>query len=464
MSDIKKFAYTTGGLFTLTGSDYIGYYNIKDNAAFVGKYTQNTSLTNNESIQTTIAISDKFYNRIATENITLKYTLSDFVFEPGEYINTNSINLKIEKAFSNYLDTYRGCFIATSKLPYFYTGLARVSATNTGKALPIWNYSSANTYMSAFSAYNSAITRDSKIAYIPNQYASDPNNHTLVVANLSSLMVFLVNRPLYTFNVVFSSTRIETNNTAGYNQLQFSNICSIAKAGNSLYVVDSNNKAVYAYDITSTLQEDRALGNRFSLTNSIDKQQGKFDTPLLVAASEDRIFVYDDVGIIHFYDRNFNAINSYKNRPLFIESVPVSMTYYKLYDQLFVLTSDFKLVVLDSEANSTIYTLDTTGFLYDEVPKKIVFSNSNSDIFYMLTNKSLYKKFVSNIYRNIGNYSFVNNITGIAGTYPDGTNLFSYLYDIDTYDSINNYDNLLIYGYDQFLSYNEKTLFDTILK
>ena len=462
MTDIKKFTYTTGGLFTLSG-DYIGYYNVVDNVAYASKYEQVDLLEANKSIQTAVALSDKFYNRIPTENITLSYTLSDFLFQPNEYVNTNSINLKIEKSFNNFIDIYKSCFSASSKLPYNYTGLARVSATNTSLAIPIWQYSSSNTYTSAFSAYNPEITRNSKISFIPNQYATNEHNHTLVIANLSSVMVFNVNRPLSTFNPVFSSYRVETNNIAGYSELKFKNIVSVANSSNYFYICDSGNNAVYAYDITGVLTEDRALGKKFDLVNTVYQKQGGFTTPALIAASDNTIYVYDTSGIIYFYDKNFNRVNSYKNNVVFSATPPVSLTYYKLQNQLFVLTSDFKIIVLDSLANSAIYSLNTTGFISDEVPIKLIFSNTDSDVFYLLTNKTLYKKFISNIYGNIGNFSFVDNITGsIVG--PKGLDPFSYLYDIVSYDSLQNYDNILVYGYDQLLSYNEKTLFDTILK
>ena len=114
MTNIKKFAYTTGGLFTLSG-DYIGYYNVVDNVAYASKYEQVDLLETNKSIQTAVALSDKFYNRIPTENITLSYTLSDFLFQPNEYVNTNSINLKIEKSFNNFIDIYKSCFSASFK-------------------------------------------------------------------------------------------------------------------------------------------------------------------------------------------------------------------------------------------------------------------------------------------------------------------------------------------------------------
>ena len=464
MSDIKKFAYTLGTVFTLTGSDYIGYYNIKDNIGYVGKYDQKVKLDNNQTIQNTVTLSDKFYNRTPIDNVTLNYSLCDFVFQPGEFINSNSINLKLEKAFDNFLETYKSCFIASSDLPYYYTNSLRISATNTSLATPVWNYSNANTNLSGFSAYNPNITRSSKIAFMPNRYASDVNNHTLVVANSASICVFKINRQLTTCNVVFSSSRVETNNTIGYNALTFTNITSIAKATNALYICDAGNKAVYAYDITSVIEEDRALGNRFNLRTTLNSKTTNLVDPLLVAASDDRIYVYDSAGIIYFFDTSFNLINSYKNKRLFNASEPVSMTHYKIYDQLYVLTKDGTVLILDALANSTITKFNLTGFAQQETPLKIIFSNSNSDILYFLTNYGIYKKYVSNLKNNIGNFTFTSVTTGMNGSYAIGYKLFSYFYDIDTYDSLDSSDNILVYGYDQFINYSEKTLFNTILK
>lgn len=464
MSNVRKFAYTTGGMFTLTGGQYIGYYNIYDGAAYQGKYTQEIELTPNKSIQTVTALSNKFFNRIPTENLTLNYTLSDFIFQPGEYVNANSINVKIQKAFSNYLDTYRGCFVADTNLPYFLTTIGRVSATNYSLAAPIWVGSSTNTYMSAFSAYNKSITRSSKILFTGNRYGNDIDNHTLIVANSASVITFLTNRFSNTFNVVFSSNKIETNNIPGYNELTFNNITSIAKNNTNVYICDRGNKAVYGYDITGVLDEDRALGKKFNLINFITSDKGKFDTPELVAASDNRIFVYDNTGVIYFYDKNFNVVTSYRNSKVFNTSTPVNLSYYKINDELYILTDDFKLIILDSQANSTIKELDTTGFLADEAPLKIIFSNSNSDIFYLLTNKSLYKKFVSNSFRNIGSYSFVQSVTGVAKSFVNSSYPQNFLYDVDTYESEASYDNILLYGYDQFMNYNEKTLYNAILK
>ena len=111
-----------------------------------------------------------------------------------------------------------------------------------------------------------------------------------------------------------------------------------------------------------------------------------------------------------------------------------------------------------------ITKFNLTGFAQQETPLKIVFSNSNSDILYFLTNYGIYKKYVSNLKNNIGNFTFTSVTTGASGSYAIGYRLFSYFYDIDTYDSLDSSDNILVYGYDQFINYSEKTLFNTILK
>jgi len=117
------------------------------------------------------------------------------------------------------------------------------------------------------------------------------------------------------------------------------------------------------------------------------------------------------------------------------------------------------LVILDSSTNATFYDLYTTGMLQDEIAVKLVFSNTNSNIFYVMSNKTIYKKFVTNPVQNIGSFSFTQGITGnnsqLAG---------NLLYDMDTYDSQNNYDDLMVFGYGQFLNYNEQTIFNSTIK
>ena len=167
---------------------------------------------------------------------------------------------------------------------------------------------------------------------------------------------------------------------------------------------------------------------------------------------------------LHFSRTNFNLKNSYKNKILFANSAPCNLSYYQIYDELFVLTEDFKLIILDSNANVKIINLSTNGIQSGEFAKKIIFSNIDSNIFYLLTNINLYKKFVSNILQSVGNYSFVNNITGTNTNNIISYNAGNTLYDIDILSTETNVDNILLFGYDQFINYNEVTVYNSLIK
>ena len=460
MSNIKKFGYADTQLFTLTGGDYTGVYNVNQGNAYIGKYTQEIKLDNFDNAQNGIILSDKFFDRLPGQNFTLTYALSDFIFQPNEFININSFDNKLKKAYTNFLDSYRSCFMASSNLPYNFTGVAKISATNTGPKFA-WTSTSNNTLIQPLSVFNSAITSDSKIVYATNIYSE---NDTLIIANSATIMVYKVYQPDSTFTFTFSSEYIETN-TAAYGSLTYGNITSLSRTGNSLYVCDQGNNTIYAYDITNVLNEDKALGYKFNLTDSMNAIQGGFVNASLVASSNNTVYVYDSYTYtIFFYDTNFNLKNSYKNKILFANSAPCNLSYYQIYDELFVLTEDFKLIILDSNANVKIINLSTNGIQSGEFAKKIIFSNIDSNIFYLLTNINLYKKFVSNILQSVGNYSFVNNITGTNTNNIISYNAGNTLYDIDILSTETNVDNILLFGYDQFINYNEVTVYNSLIK
>ena len=456
MSNIKKFGYTTqSNLFTLTGNPYDGYYNIYNNIPYAGKYTQEVRLNNQGNIYNYFTRSDLFLNRLPTENFSLTYSLSDFIFQPGEFINSNSFDNKLQKAFINYLDTFKACFMASSKLPYNLTAVGQVSATSQTTQL-VWSGPNTNTSsVSALSTLNHNFKITNKIAFIKGV---NTQLDTLVIATSSYLFAYRT-QPYSTFALTFSSNYTETN-APEYGSLTFKNITSISYFNNTFYVCDAERASVYQYDITNTIQDDRALRYKFNLTNSINAVQGNFVTPNIVSCSDSTVYIYDSgTQTVLFFDINFNLYNSYKNSKLFLSAGPVSMTYYQLYDQLYVLTSDYNVVILDKNANAEIIQLDTSGIAPGELPLKLEFSNSNSDIVYLLTNRNLYKKFVSKIKGTIGNYSFTQGITG-----NNATNTGNVLYDMSIQSSNDEYDNLLVYGFGQLINYREKTVFNSIIK
>jgi len=460
MSNIKKFVYTTGDLFTLSGNyvlsgKYTGYYNIANNQPYVGKFTQDIPLNVDSNVYSAVVCSDLFFNRLPGENFSLTYSLSDFIFQPGEFINSSALDNKLAKMYINYLDTYRACFMASSNLPYKFVNVFSVQYTASGYQLSASSGSIGN-YVYPLSTINPAFTRISKIAFGADIYTP---NYTLIFANPTNLVTYRVLSGFTTLNPLFSSQYVETN-TPDYGVLTFNDITSISLYNTSLFVCDSGSNTVYGYDASGVLQEDIALQNKFVLVNSVNGTQGGFSNATLVCASSALVYVYDaGTQTVFYYDYNFNLINSYKNSNLFATSQPVCLAYYQVYDQLYILTQDYNLVILDNQANATVIQLPMNVMQQGEVALKMIFSNSNSDIFYLLTNYNLYKRFVSNPINNIGNYSFVNNITG-----TNTNNYVGNLYDVSILNTLYNSDQIALYGFDQIINYNEVTLFNSIVK
>ena len=78
-----KVGYTGGGDFSLTGSDYIGYYNVLDGRAFAGRFGKELPLNSYDNINTKIILSkDLYFDRVVSDVISLPYSLDELYFQP----------------------------------------------------------------------------------------------------------------------------------------------------------------------------------------------------------------------------------------------------------------------------------------------------------------------------------------------------------------------------------------------
>ena len=79
MSSIKKFAWADTGLFTLTGSPYVGFYNVYNNIAYAGISGQKIKLTNVDKIFTILSVSDLFLNRLYQNHFYIIGLIVNFI-------------------------------------------------------------------------------------------------------------------------------------------------------------------------------------------------------------------------------------------------------------------------------------------------------------------------------------------------------------------------------------------------
>ena len=95
---------------------------------------------------------------------------------------------------------------------------------------------------------------------------------------------------------------------------------------------------------------------------------------------------------------------------MFTEDEFISMTYNKNFDLLYVLTKTFNVLVLNANNFNEVdrFALTSNPFEFSipllakfELPRKIVFSENNSNVYYLQTTKNVYKYFINTQSKNI---------------------------------------------------------------
>jgi len=77
----KKVQFTLGNDFSLSGSDYTGYFNIFEKNAYAGKSEQNLLLRSNETTNTDIILSDNYFDRSTSDILKIDNLSQNIFFE-----------------------------------------------------------------------------------------------------------------------------------------------------------------------------------------------------------------------------------------------------------------------------------------------------------------------------------------------------------------------------------------------
>ena len=119
----EKVGFTTGNEFALTGNNYIGYYNVLDSKAYVGKFNRDTLLQPFGTVETRIILNkDLNFDRVVEDEILLPFQLNEILFQPNEIVNKNTLNLKFTQLFDNFTEIFRYGKFPSPKVPVQFTG------------------------------------------------------------------------------------------------------------------------------------------------------------------------------------------------------------------------------------------------------------------------------------------------------------------------------------------------------
>ena len=488
----EKVGYTTGQEFGLTGSEYIGYYNILDNKAYAGKFSRDVNLEPLNSIETRIILNkDLNFDRVVDDNITLPFKLNDLLFQPNEIVNKNTLNLKLTQLYDNFVEIFRYGKFPSPKVPVQFTGYALVSSD--GPAAGFTNsyikwvpttaaLVSAAAFSPQFGNYNEAFnaTDDINLDTLKNKF---DDKYTIFLSAKDTIFSFEVDDPAIgqqhtTFNFIASA-----NAVGDYKSLSFNKISNTANdSRNTLFVADSGNNTITKLDVSNIVNLDRTGIRDFKYIEQIGgvgNNETNFKNLEKIIYGGGFIYTYDSgEKVVKQFTEDLVFIKKYVNNKLFENNEFVNFAYNIFNRNLYILFANKKLVVVETEYFQKIdeYTLDQNNF-NEEKLEKIIFSENNSNIYYIQTDFGVYKYLLSRKNKLIAEWQLLKNVAFAPAWeetntmynlnldnwegFMQGPDNYNYI-DIDVLPSDNNFDKLVFMSKKNILEYSENEEFLTL--
>ena len=425
----KRFYYTDGNDFTFEGNKYIGYVNIdKDNNVYKTKYNQLDKLVPIENVYNDNIFAGKYFDTSIFTPLKFDFVLDDILFKPNEIINKNSINYKLDLFYRNFAKIYNYTVLNDPLVPDNFPAYITLSSNEGGPggSDPEFNvntswqiirsneqFISAGSIASDFypplSVFDAGFgdNDDTKSATIAAARSTkNTDRYTLFFAISSNLYAYQLNDAHTTFSFVASSTNVGTDS----NQIKFKRITSLATTpDNLLFVNDLSGNALYKLDVNTIVNEDRTGLRNFEHIDTIGGI-GTYNTNLsgnsIVVYGNDSVYVYMRyTNSIRKYTKELKFQIEYFNEKYFKEHAFQNMSFNSFHNELWIVTNDFEVKILDGD-NLTVkdkFVYNTNRFAYEiplvegfvEEPRKIEFSTNNSNIYYLVTNKNIYKYYIN---------------------------------------------------------------------
>ena len=191
-----------------------------------------------------------------------------------------------------------------------------------------------------------------------------------------------------------------------FNPLSF----DVDETGYYVYISDPPANKIYKLNID--LSENPAINIELLMGgfgSAID--HNKFNSPTQILYSNGNVYILDYNNIcIKQFNSDLNWIYTY-NSDIFSVSKPISIAVNPSTQMLYVLTSDYKVLIFDNLSNVLFETIDLS-YIIDKTNllEKILFDD-NGDFFYILTELTIIKFTASGLYITDLNLPKTSNFT-----------------------------------------------------
>ena len=350
------------------------------------------------------------FDRVVGDFIKLPYSFDKIEIPVNELSVADTLNIRFEYLHKNLLYLYSQTKILTNQIPYSYTNwLGIVSGSNQFT----WNPTNlSNTSASPFSVIGlSAFDYIQDLVVSPT---SDKENIILIASQGETLFFNKFKKDYSNFNILLSSVYIDEKT-----EFNNGNVTDLILDGNNLYAVDALNNNILLYDVEGFIGGENVKLNKRYVKKIIGGQGGRYDNsefnyPYAADLYMSTLVVMDSGNsCLKFFDNQLNWKYSLVLKKLFSLYTIVDLKLHKNQftgiTEIFLLSQENKIIIVD--INSYVYKIidfseETTS---NEYSIKYVFSKNTPNIFYILTNKSLYKKYFSRPTTKIGKFNLTNN-------------------------------------------------------
>jgi hypothetical protein len=338
------------------------------------------------------------YDRYLGTALTLPHPNFDSIkIQPNETVTNFNINSIITKLYDNYLYLYKSAHVASNIIPL--TAIATAGVYN--GAFNWYRGLSSN----QFAALSSIGLNPDKSRNLVVKYNSDLNQYIIFTSTGSVLLAYRSNN---TFTSIVST--LSTNTIYQGSNIPWTRIHDITLGdNNTLYVLDQGSNSIVQYDASGFLTNSNLLQNILVYQNSIGglgtfTDNTKFNTPASIDYFDSIVYVLDaGNSCIKTYDRNLNWLLTYRLFKDFLSAGPIQINHDN-FGNKYVLNSNWTVYKYNNDF-TTKQILDFTPLSAAGINvKSIVFSPSDSNVFYFVTDNAVYKKLVNNPDDTVGNY------------------------------------------------------------
>ena len=413
-SKYKRF-YSTGGEFYLSGTDFTGYVEVINGVPC--EASTRKILTPIQTFATDTRLSKYFYDRGVDDDVALPYSREDVIFNNNDFLTYDILKDKLKKLHENNIYIYSRLFLSNNNIPFTDNVSFLALKTSNDTSLSLLTSFDGNVTFNASGDFS--VLGDVKDFSIKRNL-DFADSYALFGITDTKFITLTSNR--FNTSIIEISDRVESVE----NELKFSSLQSIGVNDTYAYISDFDNNVVYKYEVAGYFNGDYALANKRNFIEVIGgsgtvTDPSRFKGPKQLACSNSYVIVHDSGNFIcKVYDTNFNFIQQIRGIPLKVETL-VAMEFNELTNNLYIITTSntqrIKLYVYDSD-----FVLRDEYLLDEELESgesitSISFSHNDSNIWFLCTNKYVYKKFINRPEVRIGRFQTENLFSNNINTY-----------------------------------------------